>query len=241
MHAVVTRPAGAAAGVALPMVLYIHGGPNGQDQFAFSFDRELFAANGYAVLAVNYRGSNGRGVEYQRAIFADWGNKEVQDLLGAVDEAVRQGIADSTKLVIGGWSYGGILTDYTIATTTRFKAGVSGAGSALQLSMYGADQYISQYEYELGHPWEQRDLWIRLSRPFFEANRIRTPTMFMVGETDFNVPAIGSEQMYQALRALGVPTKLVIYPNQYHGITVPSYRVDRYERWLGWYNQHLPK
>ncbi|MHB1263930.1 MAG: prolyl oligopeptidase family serine peptidase [Gemmatimonadaceae bacterium] len=113
--------------------------------------------------------------------------------------------------------------------------------ATLQLSMYGADQYISQYEYELGHPWEQRDLWIRLSRPFFEANRIRTPTMFMVGEKDFNVPAIGSEQMYQALRALGVPTKLVIYPNQYHGITVPSYRVDRYERWLGWYNQHLPK
>ncbi|MHB0948619.1 MAG: alpha/beta hydrolase family protein, partial [Gemmatimonadaceae bacterium] len=113
--------------------------------------------------------------------------------------------------------------------------------ATLQLSMYGADQYISQYEYELGHPWEQRDLWIRLSRPFFEANRSRTPTMFMVGETDFNVPAIGSEQMYQALRALGVPTKLVIYPNQYHGITVPSYRVDRYERWLGWYNQHLPK
>ncbi len=241
VHAVVTRPAGAAAGVALPTVLYIHGGPNGQDQFAFSFDRELFAANGYAVLAVNYRGSNGRGVEYQRAIFADWGNKEVQDLLGAVDEAVRQGIADSSKLVIGGWSYGGILTDYTIATTTRFKAGVSGAGSALQLSMYGADQYISQYEYELGHPWEQRDLWIRLSRPFFEANRIRTPTMFMVGEKDFNVPAIGSEQMYQALRALGVPTKLVIYPNQYHGITVPSYRVDRYTRWLAWYNQHLQK
>ncbi|HYD54930.1 MAG TPA: S9 family peptidase [Gemmatimonadaceae bacterium] len=239
VHSLLTRPVDAPRTARLPLLLYIHGGPNSQDNYGFNLDRELFAARGYAVLQVNYRGSNGRGSAYQKAIFADWGNKEVADLVGAVDEAVRQGIADPDRLGIGGWSYGGILTDYTIATTPRFKAAVSGAGSALQLSMYGSDQYVAQYELELGAPWQNPDLWMRLSYPFFKADRIRTPTLFMVGERDFNVPAIGSEQMYQALRALGVPTQLVIYPSQFHGITLPSYRRDRYERYLGWWDRYL--
>ena len=143
------------------------------------------------------------------------------------------------RLGIGGWSYGGILTDYTIATTNRFKAAISGAGSALQLSMYGSDQYIYQYEQELGAPWKTQDLWIKLSYPFFHADRISTPTLFMGGDKDFNVPVIGGEQMYQALRTLGVETGLVIYPGQFHGITMPSYRVDRLQRYLAWYDRFL--
>jgi dipeptidyl aminopeptidase/acylaminoacyl peptidase len=241
VHSIVVKPAGARAGTRLPLILYIHGGPNSQDAYQFSFDRELFAASGYGVLAVNYRGSNGRGAAFQKAIYADWGNKEVVDLLGAVDQAVAAGIADPDRLAIGGWSYGGILTDYTIATTPRFKAAVSGAGSALQLSMYGVDQYTVQYDLELGYPWtaEGQERWIKVSYPFFKADRIKTPTLFVVGERDFNVPAVGSEQMYQALRTLGVPTQLVIYPNQFHGITTPSYRVDRLQRYLAWWDRYV--
>jgi dipeptidyl aminopeptidase/acylaminoacyl peptidase len=239
VHSLLYRPASAAPASPLPLVVYIHGGPNAQDGYRFDFDRQLFAANGYAVLAVNYRGSSGRGSAYQKAIFADWGNKEVKDLLGAVDEAVRRGIADPERLGIGGWSYGGILTDYTIATTPRFKAAVSGAGSALQLSMYGTDQYVAQYDLEIGAPWKAQDRWIKISYPFFHADRIRTPTLFMGGQSDFNVPIIGGEQMYQALRSLGVETQLVIYPNQFHGITIPSYRKDRLERYLAWYDRFL--
>jgi dipeptidyl aminopeptidase/acylaminoacyl peptidase len=241
VHSVLVKPANARSGVRLPLILYIHGGPNSQDAFQFSFDRELFAAQGYAVLAVNYRGSNGRGSAFQKAIFADWGNKEVIDLLGAVDQAIATGIADPERLAIGGWSYGGILTDYTIATTPRFKAAVSGAGSALQLSMYGVDQYTVQYDLELGYPWtpEGQERWMKVSYPFFKADRIKTPTLFVVGERDFNVPAVGSEQMYQALRTLGVPTQLVIYPNQFHGITTPSYRVDRLQRYLAWWDRYV--
>jgi dipeptidyl aminopeptidase/acylaminoacyl peptidase len=239
VHAVLVRPAGAPAGTKLPMVLYIHGGPNGQDEYAFNLPRELFASHGYAVLAVNYRGSNGRGASYQKAIFADWGHKEVIDLLGAVDAAVARGIADADRLAIGGWSYGGILTDYTIATTSRFKAAVSGAGSALQLSMYGSDMYVSQYEQELGAPWEKRDLWLKLSYPFFQANRIKTPTLFMGGDRDFNVPVIGGEQMYQALRTLGVPTQLVVYPGMFHSPSTPSYRVDIFSRYVAWFDRWL--
>ncbi len=238
-HGLLVKPVGYVAGQRVPMLLRIHGGPNGQDQHAFSIERELFAANGYAVLNVNYRGSNGRGEKYQQAIFADWGNKEVQDLLAGVDYAVSIGVADPDRLGIGGWSYGGILTDYTIATTTRFKAAISGAGSALQLSMYGSDQYIYQYENELGPPWKTQGLWIKLSYPFFHADRITTPTLFMGGDKDFNVPVIGGEQMYQALRSLNVPTQMVVYPNQHHGLSLPSFNYDRLQRYVAWYDRFL--
>lgn len=239
VHGLLTRPAGAAEGEKLPTLLYIHGGPNGQDEYSFNFDRELFAANGYAVLEINYRGSSGRGEAFQKAIFADWGNKEVQDLLGAVDEAVKSGVADPERLGLGGWSYGGILTNYTIATDRRFRAAVSGAGSSLQMSMYGVDQYVVQYENEIGFPWKSKDLWTRVSYPFFRADKIRTPTLFLCGANDFNVPLLGSEQMYQALRSLRLDTQLVIYPEQYHGLTVPSYQRDRLQRYLAWWDKYL--
>ena len=241
VHGLIVKPPTYQTGRPYPTLLRIHGGPNGQDAHSFSFERELFAANGYVVVAVNYRGSNGRGNAYQKAIYADWGNKEVMDLLGAMDHVVKMGIADPNRLGIGGWSYGGILTNYTIATDGRFKAAISGAGSSNQISMYGTDQYITQYETELGPPWKSQDVWIKVSYPFFHADRIKTPTLFMCGEKDFNVPLLGSEQMYQALKSLNVDTELVIYPNQYHGITTPSYKKDRLERYVAWYDKYLKK
>ena len=239
VNGLMVKPPTYKAGTRYPTLLRIHGGPNAQDQHAFSFERELFAANGYVVLAANYRGSSGRGAEYQKAIYADWGNKEVQDLLAAVDHAIAAGVADSTQLGIGGWSYGGILTDYTIATTTRFKAATSGAGSALQTTMYGTDQYIFQYDNEVGQPWENKELWDKLSYPFWQANKIKTPTLFLGGERDMNVPITGSEQMYMALKSQGIDTQLIVYPNQNHGITLPSYQKDRYQRYLDWYGKYL--
>ena len=239
VHGLLTLPPDYQAGQKLPLLLRIHGGPNGQDGHSFQFERHLFAASGYAVLNVNYRGSAGRDEAFQRAIFADWGGKEVIDLLAGVDHAVALGIADPNRLGIGGWSYGGILTDYTIARDGRFKAAISGAGSALQISMYGSDQYIQQYDLELGMPWKNRDLWMKVSYPFFESDKIHTPTLFLGGEKDFNVPVIGSEQMYQALKANGVDTQLVIYPGENHGIRKPSYVQDRLERYLAWYKKYL--
>ena len=238
-HGLLIKPADYAAGTKYPLLLRIHGGPSGQDQHSFSFERELLAANGYLVLNVNYRGSNGRGEAYQRAIYADWGNKEVVDLLAGVDYVVASGIADADRLGIGGWSYGGILTDYTTATTTRFKVAISGAGSALQSSMYGVDEYVFQYDTELGPPWKSQDLWIKLSYPFYHADRITTPTLYMGGDKDFNVPVVGGEQMYQALRTLNVPTQLIIYPDQHHGLTRPSFNYDRLSRYVAWYDKFL--
>lgn len=228
-----------AEGKKLPLLLYIHGGPVAQDDYEFDLYRDILAAGGYAVAAINYRGSSGRGIDYIRAIYADWGNKEVIDIKGAIDYLIAKGYVDSSKIGVAGWSYGGILTDYMIASDTRIKAAASGAGSALQLSMYGVDEYVTQYEMELGLPWKNLDKWLKVSYPFFQADKIKTPTLFMASQKDFNVPSSGAEQMYEALRTQGVPTQLVIYPNQYHEITVPSYLKDRFTRYLQWFGKYL--
>ena len=232
VHSLLTLAPAAKAGAKLPMLLFIHGGPTAQDTHSFDLSRQLFAAHGYAVLNVNYRGSNGRGFAYSHAISGDWGNKEVTDLLASVDAAIATGSIDPDKLAIGGWSYGGILTDYTIATTTRFKAASSGAGMGNLLGLYGVDEYILQYDNEIGQPWKNPELYIKLSYPFFHADRIKTPTLFMGGDRDFNVPVEGGEQMYQALRDVGTPAELIVYPGQFHGFTRPSFVRDRYQRWF---------
>jgi dipeptidyl aminopeptidase/acylaminoacyl peptidase len=241
VHGLLTTPPGYGAGTKIPMLLRIHGGPNGQDQHSFSFERQWFAANGYAVLVVNYRGSAGRGSKFSRSIWADWGHYEVDDLLATVDQVVKQGVADPNKLGVGGWSYGGILTDYMIASDTRFKAATSGAGTAFTVAFYGTDQYIIQYDYEIGPPWDPKawETYQKISYPFLHADRIKTPTLFLGGEKDFNVPVQGGQQMYQALRSLNIDTQLVIYPNEFHGINRPSYVRDRYERYLAWYDKYI--
>jgi dipeptidyl aminopeptidase/acylaminoacyl peptidase len=240
VHGLIVKPPDYKAGQKYPTLLRIHGGPNGQDGHSFSFERQIFAANGYVVVAVNYRGSSGRGEKYQAAIAADWGNKEVLDLQAAADYVVSIGLADPDRLGVGGWSYGGILTDALIAKDHRFKAATSGAGTALPIALYGVDQYIMQYDEEIGAPWKVGlEPWMKISYAFLHADQITTPTLFLGGEKDFNVPLAGGEQMYQALASLGVPTQLIVYPNSNHGITRPSYQKDRMERYLAWYAKYL--
>lgn len=244
IHGVMVRPPGFASGRRYPTIVWVHGGPNGQDAHALAlkgdqFTRQLLAADGFVVLGVNYRGSGGRGSAFQKAIVADWGHKEVADLLAGVDHLVARGIADPARLAIGGWSYGAILTNYTIAGDRRFKAAFSGAGSANMPAMYGSDEYIVQYTNELGAPWLNTPLWLKLSQPFLHADRIHTPTLFMGGDKDFDVPLIGGEQMYQALRTLGVPTQLVIYPGESHIFARPSFLTDRAARMSAWFIRYL--
>jgi dipeptidyl aminopeptidase/acylaminoacyl peptidase len=222
-----------------PAILRIHGGPTSQFTYAFSFEWQLLAANGYVVLAANPRGSTGRGEAFSKAIFADWGNLDAQDVIAHVDLAIANGLADPARLGVGGWSYGGILTNYVIAQDSRFKAATSGASISNILAGYGTDMYIREYEMELGPPWKDTSTWERLSFPFLHADRIKTPTLFLCGAEDFNVPLLNSEQMYQALRSQNVPTQLIIYPGQNHGLTKVSYYQDRFERYLGWYGRHL--
>jgi dipeptidyl aminopeptidase/acylaminoacyl peptidase len=233
------KPPGYQPGTPYPTIAYVHGGPVGQDGFEFDITSQVLAAQGYLVVNPNYRGSNGRGRDFARAIYADWGNLEIQDIHAVMDNLVEQGLADPDRLGIGGWSYGGMNTNYAIASDTRFSAAVSGAAISNMITGYGTDQYIRQYENEIGLPWEGLDTYLKISYPFFHADRIKTPTLFMCGEKDFNVPLINSEQMYQAVKSLGVPTQLVIYPGQFHGLSKPSYSQDRLERMIEWYGKYL--
>jgi dipeptidyl aminopeptidase/acylaminoacyl peptidase len=243
VHSLLVKPPGFDPAKKYPLLLWIHGGPNGHDEHSltldgYQFEPQIFAAKGYLVLRVNYRGGSGRGMSYASTIMADWGHKEVQDLLAGVDYEVAHGNADPKRLAVGGWSYGGLLTDYTIASDRRFKAAICGAGSGNQIATYGSDEYVMQYNAELGPPWVNTSLWLKVSYPFFHADRIHTPTLFLGGQNDFNVPIIGGEQMYESLRTLGVPARLIVYPGEHHVFTRPSFVVDleaRMSAWLGEY------
>jgi len=235
----IVKPPDYMPGRRYPTLLWLHGGPVSQYANSFTTAWQIFASSGYVVLGVNPRGSSGRGESFATAIYADWGNKDTEDVLAAVDYAVKQGVADPDRLGVGGWSYGGILTNFVISKDTRFKSATSGASISNVLAGYGTDMYVREYEQELGTPWKNLDVWLHNSYPFLHADRIKTPTLFQCGSADFNVPLPNSEQMYQALRSLGVETQLVIYPDQYHGLTKPSYLRERMQRYLDWHGKYL--
>jgi dipeptidyl aminopeptidase/acylaminoacyl peptidase len=234
----VTKPPGFQEGRRYPTILWIHGGPVSQFSTSFQSTWQLFAANGYLVVAANPRGSSGRGEAFSEAIWADWGNLDYEDVNAAVDHVIERGWADPERLGVGGWSYGGILTNYVITKTTRFHAAVSGSSETEYRAAYGNDHYQLEWELELGLPWENPELYNHLS-PISRVQHVTTPTLVLCGEKDWNVPLSQSENLYQSLRRLGVPTQLIIYPGQSHGIRLPSFQKDRYERYVAWFDRFL--
>ncbi len=219
-----------------PAILRIHGGPTSQFDFSFDAYAQLYAANGYAVVMVNPRGSTGYGTKFAAGIYADWGNKDFEDVMAGVDHANAIGLADGKRLGVGGWSYGGILTNYVITKSTRFDAAVTGASEVNYGANYGHDIYQREYEIELGLPWENRQAWEKIN-PWNDVAKIETPTLVIGGAQDWNVPILNSEQLYQALKRRGVPTGLIVYPDEDHSIDRPSFYKDRFERYLGWYQK----
>ncbi len=234
----VIKPADFDPAKKYPLILWIHGGPIGQYNYSLHTTGQLFAANGYVVLLVNPRGSTGHGEEFTKAIFADWGNKDYEDVMAGVDHLIKKGYIDESRLGVGGWSYGGILTNYVITKTTRFNAAISGASLGMVRANFGHDQYIKWYKAEFGMPWENQEVWEKLS-PFNDIEKITTPTLWIGGAVDWNVPIINSEQMYLGMKILGKETQLVVYPGEHHGIRRPSFQKDRFERFLAWYDKYL--
>jgi len=236
----VILPAGYVERLRYPAVLAIHGGPQSQYDYSFQFEAQLYAANDYVVILPNPRGSTGYGQAFCLAIWQDWGGPDFEDVMAAVDDAVARGWADADRLAVSGWSYGGILTNHVITRTDRFKAAITGASEVLYVVNFGHDQYQRWWTQELGPPWqpEARAIYERMS-PFNRVERITTPTLILGGEEDWNVPIINSEQLYLALKQLGVETQLVVYPGEYHGIARPSYNKDLYQRYLDWFARFL--
>ena len=238
VEAFLVKPVGYQVGTRYPTILWLHGGPASQFSFGYNDTAQLFAANGYAVIMPNPRGSTGYGSEFAHGTVAAWGENDFDDVMAAIDYGIEIGVVDSQRTGVGGWSYGGILTNYVITQTQRFKAAMSGASLGLVTSNYGHDQYQLMYELEFGLPWENPQLWAELS-PFNKVQNITTPTLWMGGEVDWNVPINNSEQMYIAMKRLGQETQLVVYPDEHHGIRRPSFQKDRFERWISWFDRYL--
>ncbi len=230
----VFTPPGYKKGTRYPTILRIHGGPVSQYDFSFNKDAQLLAANGYVVVISNPRGSSGYGQEFSADLFAEWGVRDFEDVMAAVDYTIAEGYSDPERLGVGGWSYGGILTNYVITKSDRFEGAISGASEVNYIANYGHDHYQKDWEAELGLPWENREGWERIS-PWNDVDKIVTPTLVMGGKEDWNVPIQNSEQLYQALKRRGIKTQLVVYPDQGHGISRPSFQRDRYQRYLDWY------
>jgi dipeptidyl aminopeptidase/acylaminoacyl peptidase len=238
IEAFVIKPPGFEEGSRYPTLLSLHGGPVEQFDFRFTFEEQLMAANGYVVVMPNPRGSSGYGQAFSLGIWQSWGEKDTEDVLAGIDYVIQRGYADPERLGVFGWSYGGILTNYVITQTDRFKAAITGASETLYIANYGHDQYQRWWEHELGLPWENRELWERIS-PFNRVEKIVTPTLIMGGEKDWNVPINNSELLYQALRRLGRTTQLVVYPDEYHSISRPIFIKDLYERYLDWFARYV--
>ena len=223
-----------------PTLLSIHGGPVGQYTCGYSFAPQFYAAQGYVVVLPNPRGSNGRGEKFCSAIYQGWGVKDYEDVIAAVDHVIELGYADPDRLGVIGYSYGGFMTNVVITRTSRFKAAVSGAGHSLIIANYGHDIYQKWYEWELDLPWKNRPLWEKLS-PLNQIHKVTTPTVFICGQKDWNVPVLNSELMYQSLKRLGVQTQLVVYPNSHHGGWKKSFSQDYYQRALAWMDKYVKK
>lgn len=231
-------PAGYREGRKYPTILRLHGGPVSQFDFSFNADAQLLAANGYVVVISNPRGSSGYGQDFSAALFANWGVPDFEDVMAAVDYAIAEGYTDPDRLGVGGWSYGGILTNYVITKSDRFEGAITGASEVNYIANYGHDHYQHAWENELGLPWENKEAWEKIS-PWENVDKVVTPTLVMGGKEDWNVPIQNSEQLYQALKRRGIDTQLVVYPDESHGISRPSFRKDRWERYLGWYDNYV--
>jgi dipeptidyl aminopeptidase/acylaminoacyl peptidase len=240
IEAFVVKPPNFSSRRRYPGILRIHGGPQSQYDFSFHFGAQLYASNGYVVVMPNPRGSTGYGRDFCMAIWQAWGESDFDDVMGGVDYIVEKGWANPDKLAVTGWSYGGMLTNHVITKTDRFKAAATGASSTLYVVNFGHDQYQRWWRYELGLPWkpESRELYDKIS-PFNRIENVTTPTLILGGKEDWNVPIINSEQLYFALKLLGVPTELVVYPDEFHGIDTPSHAKDLYERYLVWFGRYL--
>jgi dipeptidyl aminopeptidase/acylaminoacyl peptidase len=226
------------AGTAYPTIFMLHGGPVSQYTASFSSWGQLLAAQGYVVAQPNPHGSNGYGQAFTYELNRAWGVSDFADVMAVADHLVATGVSDGDKLGVGGWSYGGILTNYMITQSTRFKGAVTGASEVNHRANYGHDVYQLTWEAEFGLPWENIEAWEKIN-PFNNIGKITTPTLVMGGQIDWNVPIQNSEQLYQGLKRLGIDTQLVVYPGEYHGFRRPSFKRDRLERYIAWFKKYV--
>jgi dipeptidyl aminopeptidase/acylaminoacyl peptidase len=231
-------------GIAKPpykLFVHPHGGPHGRQTPGFDFTVQLFAANGYAVLQPNFRGSTGYGQKFIDADRNDFGGGDMRDIMTGVDKLISDGIADKDRLFVYGTSYGGYMTTWFVGQTTRFRAAVAQNPVTDLHMMWCLSDIQSWTEWEFGgKPWEQPEKY-RKHSPLTYADKVRTPTLLLHARDDRRCPLPMGQAYHKALAARGVPTDLVIYPNESHGIKQPRHREDVLRRVLDWFAKYDKK
>ncbi len=236
----IMKPAGLTPGRRYPAILNIHGGPHSGFGFAF-FDRhQLWAAAGFGVVYLNPRGSAGYGQSVSDGSLLNWGGGDYQDLMIGLDSALaRNPWIDTTRLGVTGGSYGGFMTNWIITQTHRFKTAISLLSLSNLVSFYGTSLYTDLIEAEFrGLPWDNYGMLWQWS-PLAHVAGVTTPTLFIHGEADNEVPITQAEEMYVALRKQGVEATLARYPGEGHGFHEPRHVADLNHRMLEWFSRHL--
>jgi len=240
IEAALLKPLGYDGKSKLPLIVLIHGGPTGAWQDSIETWGQLLAARGYAVFYPNIRGSSGYGEKFIEMNRGDWGGGDYRDVMAGVKDLVDRGIADPKRLGIGGWSYGGYMSEWAITQTDMFKAAVSGAGLSNLISEYGTEQGPSYDEWFYGLPYEPEKVAGFLnSSPFVHLKNVKTPTLILQGDADPVDPPGQSQELYRGLKRYGVETELVVYPREPHGFHEEKHLLDRLNRILAWYDKHL--
>jgi dipeptidyl aminopeptidase/acylaminoacyl peptidase len=240
VEGLLTKPAGYEAGKKVPFLLNPHGGPTGASLNNFSGTVQVLAANGFAVLQPNFRGSTGKGLAFAQANKNTWGKGDYDDCMTGVDAMIASGIADPDRLGAFGWSYGGYMTFWILTQTDRFKAVSPGAGLTNIYSMYSQTdihRYLNWF-YSDKAPWEAQDLYWDRS-PMKYVGNVKTPTMIMHGQVDTRVPIAQAQEFYQALVERKVPVEFVVYPRENHGFTEPRHNLDRVRRYVRFFAKYL--
>jgi dipeptidyl aminopeptidase/acylaminoacyl peptidase len=240
IEGVLTKPVGYQAGAKAPFLLNPHGGPTGASLNNFSSTVQVLAANGFAVLQPNFRGSTGKGLAFAQANKNTWGKGDYEDCMSGVDAMIAAGIADPDRTGAFGWSYGGYMTFWILTQTDRFKAVSPGAGLTNIYSMYSQTdihRYLNWF-YTDKAPWENTDLYWDRS-PMKYVNNVKTPTMIMHGQVDTRVPIAQAQEFYQALVERKVPVEFVVYPRENHGFTEPRHQMDRVRRYVRFFAKYL--
>jgi dipeptidyl aminopeptidase/acylaminoacyl peptidase len=238
IEALVLYPPGYTSDRRCPLALQIHGGPHGDHISSFILGFQSLAAAGYVVLLPNPRGSGSYGEAFTRACIADWGGKDFDDLMTGVDELISRGVADPARLYVGGYSYGGFMTTWTVGKTDRFQAAAVGAPVTNLTSMYGTSDIPLFLEHETGGtPLTARNAYNERS-PVAHLNNVRTPVMLYHSEGDMRCPIGQSEEIFQTLKLLGREVEFLRYPGGSHNQSTPSQTIDRMHRVRNWFDSH---
>jgi dipeptidyl aminopeptidase/acylaminoacyl peptidase len=246
IEGLLTYPVGYQAGQKVPLILNIHGGPTGVFQQTFLGGRGVyplatFSSKGYAILRANPRGSSGYGTQFRRANYNDWGGADYQDLMTGVDKVIAMGVADPDRLGVMGWSYGGFMTTWIVTQTQRFKVASAGAPVTNLMSFNGtADIPAFVPDYFGGQFWDQMDAYQKHSA-MFNVKGVKTPTMIEHGDADIRVPISQGYEFYNALKAQGVPTRMIVLPRQPHGPTEPKMQLAAMQANVEWFEKYLGK